>query len=90
MLAVNYETWDWNDFRLEELGENAVVLTLVEGSYWEKYSRNADRFWHADDADANYLDDYELEEFILEDVGPEEYTVIAPNGLMGKKEKNNE
>ena len=90
MLAINYETWDWNNFQLEELGETAVVLTLVEGSYWTKYTRNADGFWNDDDdPDGSWLEDYELEEFILEDVGPEEYTVIAPHGLMSRKEKDN-
>mgnify|MGYP007039863699 CR=1 FL=1 len=41
MLAVNYETWRWNDFVLEELQEGAAVLTLVEGCYWEKYTKRA-------------------------------------------------
>lgn len=88
MLAINYETWRWNNFNLEELGETAVVLTLVEGYYWKKYTRNADGFWNDGDPDGSWLEDYELEEYILNDVGQEEYMVIAPHGLMSRKEKD--
>lgn len=89
MLAVNYETWRWADFNLEELEEHAVVLVCVEGCYWKKYTRNTDGFWNDGDPDGSWLEDYELEEYILNDVGPEEYTVIAPHGLMSRKENNN-
>lgn len=86
MLAVNYETWRWEHFNLEELGEHAVVLTLVEGSYWKKFTRSADVYWYGDPQDDTRLEDYELEEYILNGVGPEEYVVIAPHGLMSMKE----
>ena len=90
MLAVNYETWALGPFRLEDLGEHAVVLTLVKGHYWEKFTRNEDVFWWDGDPDGNRLEDYELEEYILNDVGPEECVVIAPNGLMSRDENKNE
>lgn len=90
ILAINYETWCWQRFRLDDLGEHAVVLTLVNGSCWEKYTRTADVFWWDGDPDGNRLEDYELEEYILNDVGPEECVVIAPNGLMSRKENKNE
>lgn len=88
MLAIDYETFGWERFSLEELGEVAVVLVLVGGNYWQKYTRNAEGFWNDGDPDGSWLEDYELEEYILNDVDPEEYVVIAPNGLMGRKENN--
>lgn len=90
MLAVNYETWRWDHFRLEDLEEAATVLTLVEGNYWGRYTKNADGFWHADDLDGACLGSDELEEFILDNSGPEEHVIVAPNGLMSMKESNNE
>lgn len=82
MLAVNYETWRCDNFRLEDLEENATVLVLVEGSYWNRYSKSIDGFWYLDGSYKDYIDSYELEDFIRNDVGPEEYVIIAPNGLM--------
>ena len=66
-----------------------MVLILIEGCYWEKYTRNAEGFWHDGDPDGSWLEDYELEDYTLNDVGPEEYVVIAPHGLMSRKEDNN-
>lgn len=84
MLAINYETWRWDNFRLEELEENAMMLALVEGSYWNRYIKREDGFWYLDDSGKDYIDSYVLKDFILNDVGPEEYVIIAPNGLMSK------
>lgn len=82
MLAVNYETWRWDNFRLEDLEENAMVLVLVEGDYWNRYTKSEDGFWYLDGSDKDNIDSYVLEDFIRNDVGPEEYVIIAPNGLM--------
>ena len=84
MLAVNYETWRWDSFRLEDLEKNAMVLTLVEGDYWNKYIKRIDGFWYLDGEDKDYIDSYVLEDFLRNDVGPEEYIIIAPNGLMSE------
>lgn len=84
MLAINYETWRWDNFRLEELGETAMILALVEGCYWNRYTKREDGFWYLDDSGKDYIDSYVLKDFILNDVGPEEYVIIAPNGLMSE------
>lgn len=84
MIAINYETWHWDNFRLGDLEESAVVLALVEGSYWDRYTKREDGFWHQNKPDGAYLDSYELETFIFNEVGPEEHVIIAPNGLMNK------
>lgn len=90
MLAINYETWYWEHFRLEDLGETSVVLTLVEGSYWNRYTKGIDGFWYLDGPDKDYIDSYTLEDFIKNDVGPEEYVIVAPNGLMSMKENSDD
>ena len=90
MLAVNYETWRWDNFRLEELGEHAVVLALVEGCYWDRYTKSEDGFWYQNEPDGTYLDSYELKTFIFDEVGPEEYVIVAPNGLMSMKENSDD
>lgn len=80
----NYETWKWEDFDLATLEPGAVVLFLVEGDYWMKYTKAGPDVWMSDDEDEGTVDDETLAWETL-DERRDSWVIIAPHGLVGDR-----
>ena len=80
----NYETWNWEDFDLATLEPGAVVLFLVEGDYWMKYTKTGPDAWLSDDEDEGTVDDETLAWETL-DERRDSWVIIAPHGLVGDR-----
>lgn len=82
----NYETWDWEDFDLSALEPGAVVLALIEGDYWMKYTKTAPDVWLSDEEDEGTVDDKTLAWETLAGCR-DEWVLVAPRGLVGDRSR---
>ena len=80
----NYETWEWENFDLAALEPGAVVLALVEGDYWMKYTKTVPDTWLPDLEDMSAVDDETLARETLYECR-EEWVLVAPRGLVGNR-----
>lgn len=81
----NYATWEWENFDISALEPGAVVLALIEGDYWMRYTKTGPDAWLSDDEDEGTVDDETLVWETLAECR-DEWVLIAPYGLMGASE----
>lgn len=81
----NYATWEWEDFDISALESGAVVLALIEGDYWMRYTKTAPDTWTPDLEEMSVVNDETLVWETLAECR-DEWVLIAPYGLMGAPE----